>query len=86
VNQVPNNDQSSCAQSSGSDAGSNLRFPGQHDNCSDNFEAALRDLGPPPPPSLFVNVPRTQDEASRFEPPVSRLGDLIRFRAETDLS
>jgi uncharacterized protein YcgI (DUF1989 family) len=67
-----------------------LGFHGRHDNCHDNFEAALRNLGLPPPPlpaplNLFMNVPWTQDGSLRFEPPASRPGDLIRFRAETDL-
>jgi uncharacterized protein YcgI (DUF1989 family) len=67
-----------------------LGFQGRHDNCHDNFEAALRNLGLPPPPlpaplNLFMNVPWTQDGSLRFEPPASRPGDLIRFRAETDL-
>ncbi|MDR2987288.1 MAG: urea carboxylase-associated family protein [Nocardiopsaceae bacterium] len=63
---------------------------GKHDNCHDNFDAALAELGLAPPslPSpfnLFMNVPWTQDGSVRFEPPVSRPGDLIRFRVETDL-
>jgi len=67
-----------------------LGFEGAHDNCQDNFEAALADLGLTPPPlpapfNLFMNVPWTQDGAVRFEPPASRPGDLIRFRVETDL-
>lgn len=67
-----------------------LGVQGRHDNCRDNFETALRDLGLPPPPlpaplNLFMNVPWAQDGALRFEPPASRPGDLVRFRAETDL-
>ncbi len=67
-----------------------LGFEGRHDSCHDNFEAALRDLGLPPPAlpaplNLFMNVPWSQDGSLRFEPPVSGPGDLIRFRAETDL-
>jgi len=67
-----------------------LGFDGQHDNCRDNFEAALADLGLAPRPlpapfNLFMNVPWTEDGSLRFEPPVSRPGDLIRFRVETDL-
>jgi uncharacterized protein YcgI (DUF1989 family) len=30
-------------------------------------------------------VPWSPDGSLRFEPPVSRPGDLVRFRAETDL-
>jgi uncharacterized protein len=67
-----------------------LGFQGKHDNCHDNFQAALADLGLPPRPlpapfNLFMNVPWTQDGSLRFEPPVSRPGDMIRFQVETDL-
>ena len=67
-----------------------LGFDGQHDNCLDNFDRALADLGLAAPPlpaplNLFMNVPWTQDGSLRFDPPVSRPGDLIRLRAGTDL-
>jgi len=67
-----------------------LGFEGRHDSCRGNFEAALRDIGIAPPslPSplnLFMNVPWSPDGSLRFEPPVSRPGDLVRFRAEADL-
>jgi uncharacterized protein len=67
-----------------------LGFEGRHDSCRDNFEAALSDIGIAPPPlpaplNLFMNVPWSPDGSLRFEPPVSRPGDLVRFRAETDL-
>jgi uncharacterized protein len=67
-----------------------LGFDGEHDNCQHNFESALADLGLHPPPlpapfNLFMNMPWTQDGSLRFEPPVSRPGDLIRFRVESDL-
>jgi uncharacterized protein len=67
-----------------------LGFEGWHDNCRDNFEAALQNLGLSPPPlpaplNLFMNVPWTTGGSLRFEPPASRPGDLVRFRAETDL-
>jgi uncharacterized protein len=67
-----------------------LGVEGQHDNCRDNFEAALAELGLAAPPlpaplNLFMNVPWTPDGSLRFEPPVSRPGDLVRFRVETDL-
>jgi uncharacterized protein len=67
-----------------------LGVEGQHDNCRDNFEAALADLGLAAPPlpaplNLFMNVPWTPDGTLRFEPPLSRPGDLVRFRVETDL-
>jgi len=67
-----------------------LGFNGRHDNCLDNFERALADLGLAAPPlpaplNLFMHVPWTEDGSLRFEPPVSSPGDLIRFRAEADL-
>ena len=67
-----------------------LGFDGRHDNCRDNFAAALAGLGLAPPPlpaplNLFMNVPWEPDGSLRFEPPSSRPGDLIRFRAEADL-
>jgi len=67
-----------------------LGHPGYHDNCHDNFDAALRELGISPPPlpapfNLFMNVPWAPDGALRFEAPLSRPGDLVRLRAETDL-
>jgi uncharacterized protein len=67
-----------------------LGHPGHHDNCHDNFEAALGDLGISPPPlpapfNLFMNVPWTPDGALRFDAPRSRPGDLVRLRAEANL-
>lgn len=67
-----------------------LGYPGYHDNCRDNFMAALRALGldPPPVPSplnLFMNVPWEPDGSLRYEAPRSRPGDLVRLRAEEDL-
>jgi len=67
-----------------------LGHPGYHDNCHDNFAAALRalDISPPPLPApfnLFMNVPWTPDGSLAFEAPVSQPGDLVRLRADTDL-
>jgi uncharacterized protein len=67
-----------------------LGHPGYHDNCHDNFDAALRELGISPPAlpapfNLFMNVPWARDGALRFEAPLSRAGDLVGLRAETDL-
>jgi uncharacterized protein YcgI (DUF1989 family) len=67
-----------------------LGYPGFHDNCHDNFVAALRalDLDPPAVPAplnLFMNVPWEPDGSLRYEPPRSRPGDLVRLRAGTDL-
>lgn len=67
-----------------------LGHRGYHDNCHDNFAAALRALGlparaVPAPLNLFMNVPWEADGTLRFEPPRSRPGDLVRLRAETEL-
>jgi uncharacterized protein YcgI (DUF1989 family) len=67
-----------------------LGHPGYHDNCADNFAAALRALGLDPPAvpaplNLFMNVPWEPDGSLRYEPPRSRPGDLVRLRASTDL-
>jgi uncharacterized protein YcgI (DUF1989 family) len=67
-----------------------LGFDGRHDNCRDNFAAALAELGLAAPPlpaplNLFMNVPWAPDGSLRFEPPSSGPGDLIRFRADADL-
>jgi uncharacterized protein len=67
-----------------------LGFQGYHDNCRDNFAAALRELGFAPPQvpaplNLFMNVPWGPDGSLRYEPPTSRPGDLVRLRAEKDL-
>ena len=58
-----------------------------HDNCTDNLAAALAELGltPPETPSplnLFMNIPVQADGTVSFEPPVSKPGDYVVFRAE----
>ena len=58
-----------------------------HDNCTDNLSAALAELGltPPETPSplnLFMNIPVQADGTVSFEPPVSKPGDYVVFRAE----
>ncbi len=60
-----------------------------HDNCTDNLASALAELGltPPETPSpwnLFMNIPVGSGGAVSFEPPVSRPGDHLTLRAETD--
>lgn len=67
-----------------------LGHPGHHDNCQDNFAAALRELGISPPPvpaplNLFMNVPWASDGALRFEAPRSQPGDRVQLHAETEL-
>ena len=58
-----------------------------HDNCTDNLAAALAELGltPPETPSplnLFMNIPVQADGTVSFEPPVSKPGEYVVFRAE----
>lgn len=67
-----------------------LGHAGYHDNCQDNFAAALTELGLSAPPvpaplNLFMNVPWSPDGSLRFEAPRSKPGDLVRLTAETDL-
>jgi uncharacterized protein YcgI (DUF1989 family) len=67
-----------------------LGHQGYHDNCRDNFAAALRELGfsppqAPAPLNLFMNVPWGADGSLHYEPPTCRPGDLVRLRAEKDL-
>ena len=67
-----------------------LGYAGRHENCSDNFRAALGELGHqrmlvPCPLNLFMNVSLAGDEALEFMPPVSRPGDHVVLRAERDL-
>jgi len=67
-----------------------LGVTGYHDNCEDNLHAALRDAGltlpvTPAPLNLFMNIPIDADGSIRREPPSSRPGDAITFRAEMDL-
>jgi uncharacterized protein YcgI (DUF1989 family) len=61
-----------------------------HDNCTDNLHAAMRDLGlripeTPSPLNLFMNIPWNAEGRITFEPPVSKRGDTVTFRAERDL-
>ena len=67
-----------------------LGYPGRHDNCCDNFHAALGELGfrrarVPDPLNLFMNASRSRDPALELVPPVSRPGDHVVLRAERDV-
>ena len=67
-----------------------LGAPEGHASCQQNFLAAVRDAGVEPscipsPLNLFMHVPWTADGRLEFAPPLSRPGDLVRFRAERDL-
>ncbi len=66
-----------------------LGVKGFHDSCTDNLAAALAELGlkPPETPSplnLWMNIPFVADGGLSFEPPVSKKGDYVVFRAEMD--
>ena len=66
-----------------------LGCKGYHDNCTDNLGRALEAMGlkrvlTPSPFNLFMNIPVTRDNAVSFEPPVTKPGDAISFRAEMD--
>jgi uncharacterized protein YcgI (DUF1989 family) len=61
-----------------------------HDNCADNLSAAMRELGleapeTPSPFNLFMNIPWTATGEVSFEPPLSKPGDTVTFRAERAL-
>jgi uncharacterized protein YcgI (DUF1989 family) len=63
---------------------------GYHDNCRDNLQAGLAELGvsiPATPPSLnvFMNIPWTADGRLSWGEPVSTPGSYALFRAELDL-
>jgi uncharacterized protein YcgI (DUF1989 family) len=60
-----------------------------HDNCKDNLHAALFELGfsipfTPASLNLFMNIPWQPDGALAFDPPLSRPGDSVSWRAELD--
>lgn len=67
-----------------------LGCKGYHDNCTDNLGRALEALGlkrvvHPSPFNLFMNIPVERDNKVSFQPPVTRPGDSITFRAEMDV-
>ena len=66
-----------------------LGCDGYHDNCTDNLEAALAELGlrPPETPSpwnLFMNIPVAPDGSVSLQPPVCGPGDHVTLLAEMD--
>ncbi len=66
-----------------------LGAKGYHDNCADNLGSALESLGlrrvvHPCPFNLFMNIPVREDGTVSFEPPLTKPGDSIAFRAEMD--
>jgi uncharacterized protein YcgI (DUF1989 family) len=67
-----------------------LKFEGYHDNCNDNFHAALNKVGrespfTPGPLNLFMNFPVSSKGAITREPPVSKAGDYVLFDVKADL-
>jgi hypothetical protein len=67
-----------------------LGVQGYHDNCKDNLNAALANLGvviraTPASLNLFMNIPWTPDGTLAWGEPVSRPGSYVVFRAEMDL-
>jgi uncharacterized protein YcgI (DUF1989 family) len=61
-----------------------------HDNCADNLRQALIAIGLrapaiPAPFNLWMNVPVQPDGSLSFEPPVSKPGDYMRFRADMNV-
>jgi hypothetical protein len=60
-----------------------------HDNCADNFAAALREFGYVPPAhpaplNLFMNIPMHADGRVEFRPPLSSAGQYVALRAQLD--
>ena len=67
-----------------------LGVQGYHDNCKDNLNAALANLGvviraTPGSLNLFMNIPWTPDGRLAWGEPVSSPGSYVVFRAEMDL-
>lgn len=61
-----------------------------HDNCCDNFRAAIEELGHvresvPCPLNLFMNVSLASDRTLALAPAVSRPGGYVVLRAERDV-
>jgi hypothetical protein len=62
---------------------------GHHDNCTDNFAAALRELhhgvvATPCPLNLFMNIPVGADGVVEFRAPVSDAGQYVALRTRMD--
>ena len=66
-----------------------LGVQGFHDNCTDNLEFALAELGissagTPGPWNLFMNIPVDGGGGLSFQPPVCKPYDYVLLRAEMD--
>ena len=60
-----------------------------HDNCTDNLANSMKELGfdvpeTPSPINIFMNIPWTENGELSFEPPQTRPGDYVQFRALMD--
>ena len=60
-----------------------------HENCSDNLHAAMKGIGldistTPAPLNLWMNIPINVVGDCGWEPPVSKPGDFVQFRAVMD--
>lgn len=67
-----------------------LGVEGYHDNCTDNFHAAMAEIGfepseVPSPLNLFMNIPVKPDGSISFEAPVGTPGGHVDLKAEMDL-
>lgn len=68
-----------------------LGVVGYHDSCTDNFHAAIKEVGLeldfiPSPLNLFMNIPVAADTTLKFEGPVSSAGQYVTLKAEVDLT
>jgi uncharacterized protein YcgI (DUF1989 family) len=66
-----------------------LGVSGYHDNCADNFAAALRELklqpvAIPSPLNLFMNIPVGADGRVEFRAPLSEPGQYVSLRVHMD--
>jgi uncharacterized protein len=66
-----------------------LDVDGWHASCVENLQGTMRDLGHdsiivPQPINLFMNVPVGEGGSLAFEPPRTREGDSVTFRAAMD--
>ena len=64
-----------------------LGVEGYHDNCADNLENSMSDLGleilkQPSSFNLFMNIPWTEAGQLTLQEPVTKPGDFVVFRAE----
>ena len=66
-----------------------LGVEGYHDNCTDNLHTAMLEVGrpqheTPSPFNLWMNIPIAADGSLGWEPPASKPGDYVIFKAAMD--